>query len=677
MLKHGLVVALVLAAHLTAGQAYFDRTHDSKVFGEPRKYRVFLPADYSTSSKRYPVVYYFHGHSDRYTLEKYDDGLDTVPKVAAFVAEHDVIVVAADGYVARDYTGFYGGTPYDVMLSGGDYDYGQYFLELVRHVDATYRTLTSRRYRGTAGLSMGGFMSLYLSARYPDLIGSASAFNPGPEFYVGEKGRRSLWRPKDHVPGHRHTMVRLVRASGDYISQYHEETRNAYAIAQDVDFEYRQDEYHRHWATSIAETLEFHMRAFANPALDDVPVDWDYTSPFREFSVRDYLLDAEISEPALVYLEHVTQGGLRIRTRRWAPDGPPATCASMSLVTAALYHPGADYRLLDYGLATGRTTEQSIQADREGRLRAQVDCSGHELSFTGPGASEQPPVLLPVTAKDVLRLSPGMILSLPIRVFNPRSVPLTDLHAELSSAYPTVAVLKGDSQAKEIAPGGTADLSSNFNIRLTSGGGDFAHARLVLKLVYDGYHEAVINVDVLIAPEKMPPPADAVVLDGRTRVFPVFHQKGNQGGGDSIQRTVSEGKGDGNGVLEPGEEGTIWLKLDQGLDPFDKGNWCRAKVYSDSPWLTEVGDIQEEKQREWTGARNRTSLIRLSPDAPSGTEIPAVLDCESWSFHFTPDVRYGREPLYQAFQLHKHHLFAWKFTVSRQPPGVAGSSSKN
>ena len=133
--------------------------------------------------------------------------------------------------------------------SGGEFDYGQYFLELIQHVDSTYRTLNSRRYRATSGLSMGGFMSLYLSARFPDLIGSASAFNPGPEFYVGEKGRRSLWRPKDHVLSHQHTMVRLIRASGDYISQYHEETRSAYAMAPSVDFEYRQDEYHRHWAT--------------------------------------------------------------------------------------------------------------------------------------------------------------------------------------------------------------------------------------------------------------------------------------------------------------------------------------------------------------------------------------------------------------------------------------------
>ena len=51
--------------------------------------------------------------------------------------------------------------------------------------------------------------------------------------------------------------------------------------------------------------------------------------------------------------------------------------------------------------------------------------------------------------------------------------------------------------------------------------------------------------------------------------------------------------------------------------PLDRGNWCRAKVYTDSPWLTEIADIQEEKQREWTGAQNRTSLIELSRQVPA------------------------------------------------------------
>jgi hypothetical protein len=101
----------------------------------------------------------------------------------------------------------------------------------------------------------------------------------------------------------------------------------------------------------------------------------------------------------------------------------------------------------------------------------------------------------------------------------------------------------------------------------------------------------------------------------------------------------------------------------QGMDPFDKNNWYRCKVRGDSEWLTEVDDIQEQKQLEWTGAKSRTSVIRLDESAPSGTSIPVVLENESWSYHFTPDVRYGEELLYQAFQLHTYHLHKYTFDV--------------
>src|SRR5881397_1128231 len=58
-----------------------------------------------------------------------------------------------------------------------------------------------------------------------------------------------------------------------------------------------------------------------------------------------------------------------------------------------------------------------------------------------------------------------------------------------------------------------------------------------------------------------------------TSTFKVFRQSGNQGGGAAIERTVSEGKGNGNGVPEPGEKVTIWVKMTQGMDPFDKNTW--------------------------------------------------------------------------------------------------------
>ena len=661
------ITAIVLAGSTFAEQPFFDRTHDSKVFGEARHYRILLPPGYETGGKRYSVIYYFHGHSDRYTVEKYDNGTDTIPKMADWVAKHDAIVVCVDGYVASDYTGFYGGSPWDLLEQGGDRDFGPYFLELVQHIDSTYRTFTDRRHRATSGLSMGGFMSLYLSARYPDWIGSASAFNSGPEFYAGEKGRRVLWSPKDHLASHTHTMVRLVRASGDYISQYHEETRDAYARSP-VDFEYRQDEYHRHWATSIAETFDFHGRACGNPALDNVPETWSYSSPYQTFEVWGYRANVSASGSGIVYLEGVHQGSLRVTTRRWAPDGPPMESAAVRLTTAPVYAPGQIYKLLDCKLSGGAAQVRTVTADANGRIELSLDGEGHQISFVGPGASGDAPLLLPLTSGDRLRLPAGREVHLPVRIFNPRAEALTDVAVLLSSDYPTVKLLTNAATVPRIEPGGVADLTTKFAVEFTAGSGYFAPTLLNLKLTYDGWHENMEDIDVLVTPDRLPAPAAYQILDGRTITLPVFRQKGNQGGGSSVARSITEGKGNGNGKLEPGEEATIWIQLDQGLDPFDKGNWYRAKVYSDSPWITESARLEEQKQLEWTSAKERTSVLRLAAGTPPGTEIPLLLDNESWSFTYTPDVRYGKERLYQAFQLHQHHLH-WLTLVTREDEG--------
>jgi len=658
------LIALVIQGPAdVARRPFLDCTYPSKVFVEVRNYRIFLPPDYNSSKQAYPVIYYFHGHSDRYTLEKYDDGKDTVPKIAAFVTAHPVIVVAVDGYVARDYQGFYGGTPWDIMKDGGDHDFGPYFLELVAHIDSTYRTLTSRRYRATSGLSMGGFMSLYLSARYPDVIGSASAFNPGPEFYVGDKGRRVLWRPKDHVSNHTRTMVRLVRASGDYISQYHEETRDTYARADNVEFEYRQDEYHRHWATSIAETFEFHLHAFAESSLDDHPDTWDHADAYSAFSVWGCQVKTSGESEGLTYLEDVGQGGLRVTTRKWAPDGPPLPARKMAIVTAPLYKPSASYLLLDRNFATGATSKQTLRAASDGRLTITTDGAGHQFSIHGPGAGDQPPVVLPLTSGDKLKLPPGRDQALPVRIYNPRDTPLTDVKAALSSEYPTVQFLASEVTIPKIEPGASIDIADHMRVRFTAGEGYFAPTRLKLDLVYDVWHTVSTNLDVLVIPENVPQALEVAILDGRTATFNVFRQKGNQGGGESVPRTVTEGKGNGNGALDPGEDATLWVRMRQGMDPFDKGNWYRAKVYMDSPWVTEVNRLEEQKGLEWTSGKDLTSVIRLSPQTPHGTRIPLLLDNESWSFAWTPDVRYGKEKLYQAFQLHAHHLHRYELVV--------------
>ncbi|HEU0006526.1 MAG TPA: hypothetical protein VFS12_11100, partial [Terriglobia bacterium] len=447
------------------------------------------------------------------------------------------------------------------------------------------------------------------------------------------------------------------------ISQYHEETRDAYARAQAVDFEYRQDEYHRHWATSIGETFAFHVRAFENPKLNNVPDSWSTANAYQDFEAWGCRVRTAGPESGFTYLEAVSQGGLRVTTRRWAPDGPPVSGRKITIQTAPRYSAQKTYTILDLQLTTAKTTKSQVTADADGRLEFTVDGSGHQVSFIGPGTGGAPPLLLPLTTKDKLMLAPQTSVALPLRIYNSRGEAMAEVKIEAGSDYPTVQFLSHTATLPKIDPGAVVDLSQPFTLRLTSGNGYFEPLRLHVKLTYDGWHEVQYDLDLLVIPEVLSKPAAVEFLDGRTITLRVFHQQGNQGGGKSIERTVTEGKGNGNGVLEPGEEVTIWMKMPQGMDPFDKNNWYRCKVYSTSPWVEEVADIRESKQREWTGAQERTSLMRLSPKTPRGEKLSLLLDNETWSFRYTPDVRYGAEPLYQAFQQHSHHLHEYELKV--------------
>ena len=142
---------LCLFLLLGADASVLDRTHESEVFGETRNYRIFLPPDYETSGKRYPVVYFFHGHSERFNraAKDYDItgyGGDTI---AAFVAKNDLIVVRWDGYNPRTPGENYV-RPYNIGPVETERQFPLYFPELVAHIDATYRTIADREQIGRA-----------------------------------------------------------------------------------------------------------------------------------------------------------------------------------------------------------------------------------------------------------------------------------------------------------------------------------------------------------------------------------------------------------------------------------------------------------------------------------------------------------------------------------------------
>jgi len=659
------LVALLLFPSIVHSEIrdFYDQAHYSKTFDEMRNYRIFLPRDYNTGGKYYPVIYWFHGFSGRHTGEQYENGQVFLPEMLEFAQNNDVIIVKWDGFVEEDYSRFYGGAPYAVRDMESTMDFGSYFLELVAHTDSTFRTLDDRQHRAVSGLSMGGFMSLYISGRYPDMIGSASAFNPAHEFLVGPPNKKALYKHVNHVRNHEHSAIRLVKASGDYIGQYHDELHEVYARTHEVDYEFSLDEYHRHWITSIGETWGFHMKEFDNVGLMAHPKSWSYDTVWDEFSVWGYDFKVENKKAGFVCLRDVGRDYFRITARQYCPDGPPALDQTIHITTAPYYGNKKTYRIMDYSHADGSVVFFEIKSTADGRLNITLNGLGHDISVMNPGKHVRAPVLLPVCKSGTPIVETEIEEHLSLRLINTCDVTARNTQVTLSSNYPTVEIEGETVVIESMAPGEIVDLSDKFGMKFVSSDGDFSHVRLDMHIVFDGWHGSDETIDVKVLPSPLIAPDSIVILDGRTHSFTKFRQAGNQGGGAMYEREVTEGTGNGNGIAEPGEEITVWVRTVQGLDALDKNSWHRTKVYSKSPYVTETQDMNENKERSFTGVKDHTSAVKISDDCPNGSKIKLFLRNESYTFYWAPDKRYGKELLYQAMHFFRYHVTGHTLSV--------------
>jgi S-formylglutathione hydrolase len=144
-----------------------------------RDVSVYLPPSYrSEPTRRYPVVYMLHGFTDSddkwFGPARHWINLPEVIGRALGRGARDtreMIVVMPNAYTQ------FAGSMYSRSVTTGDWQ--EYVArELVAYVDAHYRTLARRESRGLAGHSMGGFGTLRIGMRYPDVFSSLYALNP-------------------------------------------------------------------------------------------------------------------------------------------------------------------------------------------------------------------------------------------------------------------------------------------------------------------------------------------------------------------------------------------------------------------------------------------------------------------------------------------------------------------
>ncbi|WP_215143224.1 alpha/beta hydrolase [Exiguobacterium qingdaonense] len=154
-------------------------------FERNRTIRIYTPADYETSGKRYPVLYMHDGQN---CFDDEDASYKMSWRVGEYLdaSKRDLIVVAIDCAPEYKRLDEYGPweNPYigeswlgrDLSLGGEGSAYIEYIAqELKPQIDADYRTIPDET--AMMGSSMGGLISTYAACVYPTVFKRVAALS--------------------------------------------------------------------------------------------------------------------------------------------------------------------------------------------------------------------------------------------------------------------------------------------------------------------------------------------------------------------------------------------------------------------------------------------------------------------------------------------------------------------
>ena len=139
----------------------------SAAMNKTYKAAIAFPDSYTKSKKDFPVLYLLHGgfgHFSDWLLKTPDKML-----VRNLADQYNIIIVMPEGEIFSYYI--------DSPVDPGSKFETYIIKEVIPFIDSKYRTVKDKKGRVITGLSMGGYGSLYLSTRHPELFAAAGSMS--------------------------------------------------------------------------------------------------------------------------------------------------------------------------------------------------------------------------------------------------------------------------------------------------------------------------------------------------------------------------------------------------------------------------------------------------------------------------------------------------------------------
>lgn len=580
----------LLSTSITPVSAQTDTAYFSSVFGAQKPYRIFLPSEYSHLQKRYPVIYFFHGNQGSHEF--------AIDGIQQLVNANQVILVAWNGRSVptdiRPYNiGYHSNVKYAVQFK-------DYFIEFVNHIDSTYRTLNDRSHRALMGHSMGGFMSFFLAAKYPQLVCTAVNMKGSSEFFVGYPDNHTLYQVRYMFENLCGVRLRFHNSTVDELVHLNNEVNKGARRVKDLDYDYEIiPGGHDYTAPEFKSAFNYVVESFKKRLPD--PVRWHHADLYPDFNVWGYDVTSNLKEPGYIDLKGVTKGGMRIRTKKWQPDGPLVPGVQINIKTAPVYKPNTTYTVFDFNETEGTKRDTSINTDEKGRLSFSVNYESHQVGiYEKDGPAEIVYAGHKVNGRDIF-LNHNTQSNLKLLLLNRGGSECKKIKITLSTADKEVTIINPLMELNNIKPGESIWCPVDFKViahnKPTTDGSPF---RIRFNLTIADDKGSLWN-DEFDAPVfyNVPAFANIGIDDGDSEIF---------------------GSGNGNNIAEPGE--TIMVYQDS----------HRTRLYYDDPYVDGERLYDELQPDKWGDGYALSSLIHISKDCPIGHTIRflACYEVKEW-----------------------------------------------
>ena len=584
-----------------------DSMHYSHIFADSRKYRIFLPPSYRVDgNRRYPVIYFFHGWAQRYFGEMaegysdYEKGDDNGgDNIAAFVAKRDVIVVKVDGLNQFSREGL-NLTPYNIGNVSTFRQFPIYFREFVNYIDGTYRTIPDRAHRAISGLSMGGFMTFWISGKYPDLVSAAGNFcgslemNTGPFEFPVEYNHIYMYDNYDGV------NVRFHYGTRDRLRYYHYDFLKVWPQVMD-NFQYHVYDA-GHVTCGMGEMFEFIYEAFNNPV--PKPENWHHIDVYPNFEIWDYEIKSDRTQAGFTILKTVNTRGFKSAVRSFLPDGEIMSHVDLDIKTPPIYLPNFAYSVIDINSTRDEIIIDTLISDHQGSLKFYLNGDEHHIGinktddFANVGISS-------IEVKNMNWALTNQEVVISVGLINKGLQDAKNLKLNLTPIRDYVFVESGEATLAELRAKQSKPSFVDFTVFVKGDSIELALFRLTAE---DEMGNHWVEDFPLSFRKVEPEIQNFMIADGGLH-------KVVSGGIDSI--TANIGSGNGDGIANPGE--TIVLLVE------DEGKYYRTNAYSSDPNIN-PNDIHQRITDSWgeydhIGGGPRYTMPLIASDCPDGKYI--------------------------------------------------------